>query len=377
MMEIELINDAGSLEAICEEWNALLLQAETKATELSYEWQLTYWKYVNDRAELFVLVARENGRIIGIAPLRLSTVRIFGLKTRMLEFIAQDKNNYQDFIIPDRHEEVLGRMMAFLLENQHRWEMLSLNHIPETSSTVDFIRNRLNGSPLMTRVANVDQCLYLNVDGTWEEYVAESRKARKTIAARLRKLQKAGEVVIRHISDEADLQPALEAMFEQHRRRWNTTRTPSIFNESRYRHFYSEVAPQLLNTGRADFLVLELDGKPVAIDFGFILDRAYQGQMLTYDPDYMFASPAKILIEQTVKEAFTDGAVRFIDFGYSYPYKKDWTKDEKNRFTLEVYSRKPLRCWVIFTGRTIIEFFRAFSHKSPLLRKIITSIRGW
>src|SRR5512133_940724 len=117
LLTIEKINNPDTLESIKNVWNALLENNDTKTIELSYEWQISYWKHFNQGSELFVLVIHKAGSIIAISPLKLTVRRVFGIRIRSLEIIGARTSNYQDLVIGENSEDVLVCILDYLIKN--------------------------------------------------------------------------------------------------------------------------------------------------------------------------------------------------------------------------------------------------------------------
>lgn len=345
-LEIERIEQIEALESLKEDWNSLLENNETKTVELSYEWQITYWKNFNKNSKLFVLVVKDAGSVVAIAPLRLTYIRKFGIKIRMLEFIAGRESNYQDFIIRNNNSKVLEFILNYLFSNRQLWDILNLIRLPETSTTAHFFLSKLDHN-LLHRIVYIEKCIFLKFDKTWEEHNTNLKKARKKIAYRMKRLQKLGEISYFHCLDEEQFRSNLIKLFELHRKRWNNTKTPSHFNDEKYCKFYLEIIPQLLPKRQIDLFVLQLGDSPVALLFSFRFHRSHLIQLVTYDTACSKGAPSMVLHELFVKQANTDG-IEVIDFGHYFPYKKYWADRLKNRFNIEIYPKKMMPYCIYF-----------------------------
>jgi len=372
-LEIERIEEVKDIERLKTDWNGLLEHNETKTVELTYEWQMTYWKYFNAHARLFILVVKDNDSIVAIAPLKLSYLGKLGIGIRRLEFIAAEESNYQDFIIGGSREEVLECIANYLVRNKDLWDVLSLRHVPETSTTSYFFLNKLDNS-LLCRVAGIEKCIYLKIDKTWEEYAAKSRKKRRKIANRMRKLEKiGGKISFFRCSTEEQFRSNLQKFFELHRKRWNQTDTPSQFNDDRYCQFYLDIVPQLLPKKQIDLFVLKAGEAPVSLMISFLFGRNYLTQLATYDTDYAIGSPSNVMWEMFVKQAFSDG-IEIIDDGYYYPYKELWSDQFKNRLNIEIYPKRALPYCLYILAR-MYGPLRANLRRSPFLMKCARYLR--
>lgn len=370
------VEKVGSLEALAslsQVWDALLENNETRTVELTFAWQITFWKYFNQNAELFVLVVKEANSIVAIAPLKLTHTQRFSLKMRELAFIAAAESNYQDFIIGNNKEEVLDCIFNYLLDHSNQWDLLTLTHLPVTSKTASFFLNQ-SGRLIYHRITEIEDCISLKIDKPWLEYEAISKKARSKLAYRQRKLQKQGDLTYTHCTDAEQLRSGMLTFFDLHRKRWGQTRTPSQFNDARYCQFYLEVSPQLLTRGQLDLFVLELEKKPVALLYCFLYAQTYLQQLTTYDVDYAQFSPSLVMHELFTKQVFTDGVTEF-DFGLYHPYKEWWANCLKQRLTLEIYPNRKWPCYGIFILSKTLHSLRGNLKQISSLRKFVRYIR--
>lgn len=338
VLEVERIEGRDALETIRATWDKLLDQSETKTADLTPAWQLTYWDHLAATSQLFLLVVREAGEIVAIAPLKRRTTRKFGLPIRYLEFIAAGQSNYQDFIIGRRREEVLASIVEYLVLHRNQWDVLYLRHVPEHSTTARFFLEapaRQNRS-VVSRVTRVQRCIYLEIEQSWEQYCAGSVKMRSKIASKQRKLQKLGDIVVYHCNTEHDYEKNLTRFFELHRLRWNNTDTPSQFNDERYCRFYRDAGFQLLSKKQLDLFMFEVDEKPIAGLLTLRYDRRCVQQLTAFDPVYAPTSPSLVMHEIFVEELFGDDVGMF-DFGHYYPYKEAWASSFKNTLDIKVH----------------------------------------
>ena len=342
-LEVERIEGRRALEPIRAAWEGLLDRNETRTADLTPAWQLTYWDHFAADSELFLLVVREAGEIVAIAPLKRRKNWKFGLPIRYLEFLAAEESNYQDFIIGRRTKEVLDSILKFLMLHCSQWDVLYLCHLPEQSTTARYFLDapgRWNRS-VVSRVEGVIRCTYMEIDKTWEQYCRGSAKVRNKIAFKRRKLQKLGAITSCHCSSEQEYQTNLLRFFELHRRRWNGTDTPSQFHDGRYCRFYRDAGLQLLPKNQIDLFMVEVDARPIAGLLTLRYDGGCVQQLTAYDPAYAHASPSLVMHELFVEELFADNT-RVFDFGHYYAYKEAWANSFKNTLDIKVHLGGPV-----------------------------------
>lgn len=371
---IKRIEDMPVLAGYRDTWNTLLDQNQTQTVELTYEWQAGFWKHFNQNAHLFVLVVVKADRVVAIAPLKVTRVRKFGIPLRQLEFIAAKESNYQDFIIGAHHLEVYACIQNYLIQHNHLWDTFVAHHVPETSATVNFLSQQLH-TIARQRVAGIERCIFATVNKTWDEHTATlPKKSRAQISNRKNRLQKKGAVSTRWCNQDDDLRQYVEIFFELHRKRWNRTNTPSQFNDDRYCAFYQEVSPELLKQQQIDLFVLLVDERPVALLYAFKHNRQYLIQLITYDPDYADASPSTVMHELFMQDVFGSAAFTIVDFGNYHSYKELWANEFKQRFNIELYSRRPKPTLAFFltqAEKTIREYLKSIEP----LRRFVRSMK--
>jgi len=346
-LRVERIQDSHTLETIKETWNSLLDKSEMKMVELTYEWQMTHWKYFNEGAELFVLIVCDDESIVAVAPLKATCRRILGIKIRCLEIIASAESNYQDLLIGENSSDVLECILDYLLRNQGAWDFLNLKHIPEYSNTAQFLLSHLRGYPLR-KLTVIEKCMFLEIvtKGAYPEELINKGKARKNIRHRVRRVERElGNIHLRHCSANGQFRSDLLVLFDLHRKRWNHTETPSMFNDDRYREFYLEATQPLMSKGQIQLSTLEAGEIKLAQTLSFACDNKVVGQLLAYDPDYIKYSPEIVLLELYTNELIANG-VKILDFGSYNPYKERWINRLKNRINFQIYSKRLLPSFI-------------------------------
>jgi CelD/BcsL family acetyltransferase involved in cellulose biosynthesis len=372
---VRLVTDPGMLPPLRTRWNELAEGGITRTSELTYEWQATFWKYFSAGDEdLFVLVAEEAGRVTGIAPLKLRVVRVNGVLLRCLVFLAASESNYQDIVTDDRSGRVHAAMWRFLRDHRGEWDRLDLENIPSASTTIGTFSPEGTGNALHF-VRKRTRCLYLTIDRPWGEYYENrSRAHRDHMRKRMRKLGEAGPVRLWRVQEEPDLRKALDTLFEFHRARWNTTPTPSQFNDERMRSFYRECLDSL---GRLDLMglyVLMAGDVPAAAALVFTMGGTCITQIGSYNPRFEKLGPSVLLKRLFLEELFQQG-YRAVDFGTYYDYKRSWADEETEKVSFEIYAGRTLRHRWCHGTTAVLAGARESLKRIPLLRTVIRGVR--
>src|SRR5581483_5954710 len=143
-----------------------------------------------------ILLVRDGGRVVGIAPLMLTRGRLFGLPVRRLESMANNETPRYEFLVARDRPDVHGTIWRFLQQSRERWDLLQLTYLPEASPTMTELRRLAAEAELPVGKWMGDASPYLVFDGAdpGAYQRAVSRKHRMNMNRLLRRLSERGRV---------------------------------------------------------------------------------------------------------------------------------------------------------------------------------------
>ncbi len=340
MLTISKIDSFDELLSLEKEWNSLLDRTTTNKSFLRFEWICNWWRLFGSNKQLFILLVKEDDKPIGIAPLMISHERKFNMTINKLEFIGMPLSDYLDFIISKRNKEVLQKIYDYLMENKDLWTFINLNRIPETSSNLEKTKEIFKSNRLF-KVFNSDKCPSLIFDEKWKEF--KKKLNNKKMRKRIKQLKKNGKISLSRCNENKKKAfDILNIFFQQHKERWNTTKTPSMFNNEDYKDFFKSILISLLERGEADMFYLTVDDKPIAIRFVFIEKDKLLTYTSSYDGTYADKSPG-VIMNKFFLEYLADN--RFKEFDYlrgGEKYKLRFTTIIKNTFKISIHKHTSL-----------------------------------
>jgi CelD/BcsL family acetyltransferase involved in cellulose biosynthesis len=357
------VRRAGALDAaLGPSWNALLEESATNTVFQTFEWTASWWSSLgageDPPRELLLLIAEGPEGLAGIAPLMVSTQRIFGRKRRVVEFIGTHAADYCDFIA--RRDAGAARLLLqWLVDHRNEWDLLHLINIAETSPLLALLPGMLGEAGYAVDVHALYQCpTYV-----FGDRAADERLTRKKIMrSSENKLRRQGELRFTAYRSRPEIETRLEGFFQQHIARWSGTRTPSFFLDARQRAFYRELARRLGEKSWVLFSALRLDDVPVAFHFGY----AYGGRIYvikpTFNPDYAAYAPGLLQIKYLAQYAMAESAVE-LDFTIGEePYKFRFTNHTRCNYAARVHAP------AMFYGvDRLLSRAKALVKRSPLL----------
>lgn len=332
---IELVQDVAAFERLREEWNGLLADMDQPEVFYGWEWNAAYRRHFRPDDALFVVLLREGTELAGLAPLCIRNERRLGVRVRAMETIVAGLSDYSNILV--RQGTHRGRLLAALVDvlRQHasRWDVINL---------WDFCtRDASTGHLLQLASAQTDWSVRTHVtspvvtytlaaaEGTANErQIRQIRNRRKALEARGLRLR----------IGSGDLEVLWPAFCELHRKAWPA----GPFHDPVKQAFYDELKSSLSARGEVEFSVAELDGRPVALHFGFVDRRKVYYYMPAFDRAFARERIGAVLLQAMVEHyAATHETFDFLR-GLE-PYKLWYTDRLDLNLRLVVYRSSNLR----------------------------------
>ena len=333
---LEIIRIDNLLKITPREWNDLLSQNETNAIFLTHQWISCWMNSLGESKELFVLAAKEDDRLVGIAPLMIWRKKYTLGTARTLEFIGMGESDYCDFIAePEKKPEIVRAFLKYINENHREWDIVSLDNIPEHSSTSELIRSYYRKSRMKLSDEISIECPLLIIRGN-EEYARDCLR-KKNVRVSYNQLSKSGKLEY-HIAQNLDeIKNEIDRFFEFHEQRRFMLGDHSKFENGGAREFYQCLVERFSPEGWLRFDILKLDNEPVAYHFGFL----YNDSLIYYTPTFNLAfskrSPGTVLFKMMLEDSLTKNIWCF-DFARGAEwYKERFSNEVRKNLRFEIY----------------------------------------
>ena len=332
---VELIEERAQIPLTEDEWNRLVARNETNSVFQTHQWFDAWWRTFGEAHQLFFLLLRQEGRIVGFGALMLRKLK-FG--RRRLEFVGTGNADYQDFVVPDNKPAALHAISQFLRTHTSRWNSAWLTNVPSQSSTVFCLREAGRRYGLHLVEEGHVRCPALQLS---DRRAAESLLKKYSLKRPLNWFSSRGEVRFRNVASLGEIQDWLPVFFEQHTGRCHAIGRNSLFNTARQRTFYLALAAGLHSAGWLLFSVLEFNGQPIAFHYGF----DYCGSLIWYKPSfdmrYAEHSPGLLLTRKIIEDGLQRSKSE-LDFTIGEEAFKDrFANVSRFNITLSVYHSAP------------------------------------
>lgn len=282
-LAIHSYHDAGGFEVLAEEWNGLLHRSAADTIFLTLEYQHTWWHHLGE-GELLILAVRDDGELVGIAPL-------FAIDhpqgQRVLATVGcVEVSDYLDLIVAQgREEAVYAALLDYLATppiggergGKGGWELLDLCNIHQDSPTLTVLPPLAETRGWAVSTARQEVCPVVRLPGTWEEYLQMLEgKQRREIERKLRRAESEAALCWTIVGPEHDLEAEVEDFLDLMAA---STPDKAAFLTPRMRAFFHRLARLTYEAGWLQLVFLEIEGRKAAAYFNFI----YNNRVLVYN----------------------------------------------------------------------------------------------
>ena len=374
-MHIQRLHQLDQLAPLADSWNRLAQDVPFR----SWDWAEAWWRNFHDAlttgkrsAQLFCLaVDDDDQQLRGIAPWYLDETPTGG---RTIRFMAGDPGEtvcpeYLGLVCdPDHTGEVVDAISNWLDQAQRsrggddRWDILQLGPVDDSDQPTRMLVERLSQLGCAVHERERMSCWRLKLPETWDDYLGSlSKSHRKNMRQLVRRNFDTGQAIWHPVVDDASLEQGLEILQQLHQRRWESLGEPGCFASPRFCAFLHQVSNRLLKRDALRMGWVELDGRPIAIDFamaGSEVTFVYQGGV---DPDALDAEPGRLCAIGMLQTALAEGRGGMDFLRGDLPYKAHLRAQPRRTVEFRVAAKRiPARLrhrlWV--TGETAKQFAR-------------------
>jgi CelD/BcsL family acetyltransferase involved in cellulose biosynthesis len=317
-LQVRVYETLADIESLRSHWDQLLSEFRGATTFSSWEWLAPWWRAFGQRRLLLVLAFfEESSQLVGLAPLSVERRKLTYLADlQVVRFWGDGSGDSDNLDFPVRagfEDQAAAALLNYLANGPRRWDYCELNTMPEDSVVGNCLWRHLRHRAWVAyRHQQTGSAILL--PETWEAYLVQlSAKERGKVAYRRRLLEKKYQTRFYKCENQTELGVCLDTLFRLHQKRWNIAGEPGSFISAERCQFYSEMAELLLRRGCLEFWLLDLDGIPVAAQFGFCLDRTFFSLQEGYDPFYSSDSVGYVLRAHVIRHLIA-ASVRRYDF---------------------------------------------------------------
>jgi CelD/BcsL family acetyltransferase involved in cellulose biosynthesis len=323
---VEAVTDYATFNALEPVWSRLIEKARIDHPFVRHEWLRTWWSCFGNDHDLEVLLVRQRGEPVGIAPLMSCRRRLCGVPVRQLQFMWNIYAERFDLIVGEHRDNVYHALLAHLADRRD-WDLLVMPQVPSGSATLSDFTRIAGEQGLRVGVQPSSDSPYVALGNSWPDYLDTlDRKHRSNLRNREKRLSQLGKVALQVVSTTDGLDEALRDGLALEAAAWKGDAGTAIATQQQTLRFYSELAHAAAAQGSLRLCFLTLDGARIA--FGYYLEYASKLYLLKpgYDPRYATYSPSHLLCYFVLRDACERGITEVDFLASPDPWKFKWTK---------------------------------------------------
>lgn len=324
-MHIIKYNNFETLENRKNDWQSLLKESSSDVPFLTYDYLRAWWQTRGGgewpaSSELVLLVAYEDERLIGIAP--LFHAKNIQAQPALMFVGSLEVSDFLDFIVrPDDLPEFVQAVLDFIRQSPDipAWEVLDLYNILENSPTLSNLNSESQARGWSYQEIALQPAPYIPLPGDYEQYLAQiDKKQRHEIRRKLRNVtQDPREGKFYIINDPNRLHDETQAFIDMMAQDPNKRAflTPEM---EQHLHNTAQVA---FENGWLQLAFFTLNGEKAAANMSF----HYNNRLWLYNSGWEWAfrdfSPGWVLLAHMIQWANEHAITEFDFMRGDEPYK--------------------------------------------------------
>ncbi len=312
-----LVATEETFQQLWKDWETLLSECPGQRVFQTPTWHHLWWQEMANGAELHLTSFREDGRLVGLAPLMC--------KSDSLSFLGDtDLWDYHDFVVAPGRDKDFFPYLFDVLERQP-WRVFTLTSVPDTSTSLAYLSELCTTRGYTFEQTLEDVAPGLALPATWDEYLALlSKKDRHELRRKLRRLE--GQANFKWYACPSSPQDA--GAFNRDLTDFFTLMGQSRAEKADFltadrEAFFRRMATRLAEAGLLRLFFMEVEGKRVASAWCFDYSSTRFLYNSGYNPGYSHLSVGLLLNAMSLRQAIEEGKGYFDFLRGNEPYKYD------------------------------------------------------
>jgi CelD/BcsL family acetyltransferase involved in cellulose biosynthesis len=354
-LQVTIVTDERTFAALTDAWNSVAATVQQPSVFLNHEWFSAAWAWRRRESTLYVLLAKDGERIVGILPLIRSLQRN---GTRRLEFLSVPDTQLCDLIVAPGDAKDAAKAFIATLRNAHDWDILHLDSLRPKNSSIAALSEAFASNKLRFEQNDAGSNAFISLRGSWSDYYnARSRSLKKANNLAANRLHKAGSVRVHWVTatsvDDVSFATALEHLIHVSQRSWKRETRTSL-DQLGPREFIERLSRAARTREWLSVWLLYLNDEPVAMEYQLIDGANVHALRADFDSKVEEISPGSYLFRYLLEYLFDRRLYRYYMGRGNNPYKGRWTSQGEPLIHLRAYNRT-LRGALIWINETVFK----------------------
>ncbi len=311
--QVRILTSIDELRAEADRWNQLWRRSRVTVPTTEAEPLAVWLEAFAPQAQLRCVVVEQGGQFLAALP--LIETRRWGLKC--LELPNNAWSLCGELAIDSTAD--LGRVTGLMAQQLSELgaSLLWFEGVPWEREDWLALIAALHEHNCPADVHPLWPVGIVDIAHDWKTYFASrSRNHRRQISRTAERMRLAGQRTLGVYTkfEAAEIEPLLRRGFELELRSWKSTSGTCVLNQPDIFEFYCRQARALAERGHLELVFLELEGQPIAFEYGLRAKGMYFSPKVGYDEHFAEMSPGQQLRAQLYEEFQRDPNRIAIDF---------------------------------------------------------------
>jgi len=347
-LNFRIIKNPDEFKSLHPAWDTLVQRSSDRAITQTWEWLHTWWDIYGNERELVVIVGSEGEEIIGITPFSIPkvTTRYFKvLSYRTLCLLGSGRttgrnvvSDYLNLIILQGREKEFIEAFIKWISNLQNWDEIILENISSESPTPKLLEDAARTCGFHFQITKRAPSILIKLPDTWDEYLQSIHGSLRYKIIRGRKEFNKLNGTYHLVQSEDELLKTFDHLEALHQHRWQSKGQSGAFSSQKWKAFHKKLLPLVFNNGCLKLSFLQLDGRPVAVNYNFAYDNKihfFQAGLIPHENKHIRLGLLlhSYCIEEAIKEGYKE--YDFLKVGsQGAGYKEMW--ENYSRDLLEI-----------------------------------------
>jgi CelD/BcsL family acetyltransferase involved in cellulose biosynthesis len=346
-------------------WNNLVSKMERPEVFYTHQWALAASRAFSTRLRILTFLIYDSFRLVGVAAMAANWE-----SPSTLFFLTASTADYCDIV---SEPQTRSAVLEALFDETNRIGVLNLilANTPADSHTLRAIGPIARANKFHLHQRRSYDCGIISLGDQKQRQVVLQSAIRKERERRgLKKLKQLGPIRLVHLGPE-QLETGLNPIFDAQISRFLATNRLSPLIRPERLFFLKELAKLLGLAGWLKISQLEVNGQPIAWNYGFRFSDSWFWYLPTFETQFEDSSPGSCLLRLIIEEACGDVSVSRLDLGLGdEAYKARFTNATSATRYLRLSKSTPRHLAVVGRHR-----LAAFAETYPAVEKRMRATR--
>jgi CelD/BcsL family acetyltransferase involved in cellulose biosynthesis len=329
-------------------WNTLVLAMENPEVFFTYQWALAASRGFQNHLSTLLFLVHDFEQLAGVVALAIDPKA-----PRAAFFLTSSTADYCDIVSTPANRKAV--ILALLDEIQKLGlSDLVLANVPANSATLEELPSVAGSRRFYVTSRTAYNCGVVQLGGEGQRETLIRTLAGKSREKRaLKRLSTLGSVKVIHLTEPEQIGASLESIVSAQISRFLASNRVSPLVGPERRAFLQQLSDLLSQSGWLKISQLEIDGKPVAWNYGFRFGGSWFWYLPTFEMEYAHVSPGSCLLRLLVEEGAKDTSLRWLDLGLGEEsYKERYANEMRQTRYIRVSRGFPRH--VVRVGREML-----------------------